>query len=110
MTEYTHESIHLSAEIQRWCEKRRDANNRIEGLVVEARKAGMTWLAIGCALGVSTQSAWERYGLTPQQKAARAIAQDRRFSQLSLIPDVELPDDKPAKKKKARKPRAQHET
>lgn len=40
---------------------RREAEERIRGIVDEARESGATWTQIGDALGVSHQAAMKRY-------------------------------------------------
>ena len=47
----------------------------------------MSWAKIGLALGTSAQAAWQRYGMTYEQKQQLALAQERRFEQLKI--DVE---------------------
>lgn len=41
------------------------AASRVTDAVQQAREAGIPWSVIGEALGVSKQSAWERYGKAP---------------------------------------------
>jgi hypothetical protein len=42
---------------------REDVEQAVARYVRELRKRGMTWSRIGEALGISRQSAWERYSL-----------------------------------------------
>lgn len=37
------------------------AERHVRGAVVELRRRGMSWAQIGHALGISRQSAWERF-------------------------------------------------
>lgn len=46
-----------------WAAKQiRQANERAERYVAEARQAGASWAAIGAQLGISRQAAQQRYG------------------------------------------------
>jgi len=52
------------AELEGLCESARVAgalDKLQQQLVVQARQAGRSWLQIGESLGVSKQSAWERF-------------------------------------------------
>lgn len=51
--------------------ERSRVEQRIQALITECRDAQMTWSQIGSALHTSGQAAWERYGLTPEERAAR---------------------------------------
>lgn len=42
--------------------QRRDVERQLDELVIKSRRAGLTWAAIGWALGVSAQAASQRYG------------------------------------------------
>jgi hypothetical protein len=44
---------------------REDVEQAVARYVHELRKRDMTWSRIGEALGISRQSAWERYGSSP---------------------------------------------
>lgn len=106
---WSEDDVYHGVEIGRWVEKRRLANDAIESEVAGARRQNMSWAKIGVALGVTAQSAWERYGLTPEQKQQERDRLAMRFRQLELIPDVELVEPAAQKKQKRRKPHAGHE-
>jgi len=72
MTSYTQKMVDLSLALTQHRQQRNDIEQRIAALVKAAREEGMTWAMIGSALYVSAQAAWERYGLTPEEKAARS--------------------------------------
>jgi hypothetical protein len=42
--------------------RRRDVERQLDALVVEGRRAGISWAALGWALGISSQAAQQRYG------------------------------------------------
>lgn len=94
MTNYTEDEVHRTCEIQRWVDKRRQADDAIEGEITAARNENMSWARIGAALGTSGQAAWQRYGLSPEEKRQLALAQERRFQQLEL--DMDSVDRVPA--------------
>lgn len=107
MSIYSDDEIHRSCEIGRWVDKTRQAEDAIESEIASARREGMSWAKIGLALGVSAQAAWQRYGLTPEQKRQLRDAQERRFEQLKLDMDA-TGEVKPGLKPPKRKQRRQH--
>jgi len=102
MTTYDDDELAWSGTIQRWCEQARLANDHVYDAVAEARKGGMSWTKIGYALGTSGQAAWERYGLTQQQKDDLAKVAADRFHQRELQGMEQLVPE-PAKKKRQRR-------
>lgn len=66
----------LLADLARIVDERNRADGVISGLVSEARSAGYSWSRIGIALGVSRQSAHERYG--PPESAAGSDGKSQR--------------------------------
>jgi hypothetical protein len=57
--------------VSRACRSVREAQERLERSVVEARAAGATWSQIGDATGMSRQSAHERWGHIPRAGCPR---------------------------------------
>lgn len=72
MTTYTQQMVDLSVALETQRAERSQVEQRIEALITECRDAGMTWAMVGSALHTSGQAAWERYGLSPQEKAERS--------------------------------------
>lgn len=91
-------------QIGRWVDKRRQAEDAIESEVACARTEGMSWAKVGLALGTSAQAAWQRYGLTPEQRRGIALQQERGMDQLRLdlaeLPSEVAPLKQPRRKQK----------
>ena len=54
------------ADLRRAREQLDNTQTAISGLVAEARTQGASWAAIGDALGMTKQGAWERFGKREQ--------------------------------------------
>jgi len=54
------------ADLRRARETLDNAQTAISALVAEARAQGASWQGIGDALGITRQSAWERFGKREQ--------------------------------------------
>jgi hypothetical protein len=53
----------------RWAKwVRAEAAQLVDAAVVEARAAGASWTTVGAALGITRQSAWERYGALERER------------------------------------------
>lgn len=87
MSTYSEDDIARSCDIGKARDKVQWWQDVIEHEVKCARLEGMSWAKIGIALGTSAQAAWQRYGLTPEQKRDLALAQERRFKQLEIDVD-----------------------
>jgi hypothetical protein len=68
----------LEDEKAEWTAKIAEANQAatttkavMENVVIDARRAGMTWVAIAAALGVSRQAATERFNRFPEIEEAQ---------------------------------------
>jgi biotin operon repressor len=70
-----------SRSLQRRCLEQaqltREAQRRLEKYVRRARAAGASWQAIGTALGITRQSAWERFRHLPADAAKETRAPQR---------------------------------
>lgn len=85
MTKMTEEQVEASMALDLARIRRERAEADVEDLVTEARNLNLSWAHIGSALRTSGQAAWERYGLSPEERAARS-----RQSQAALLQN-ELP-------------------
>lgn len=99
MGTYTHEMADHSIALGHLVGDRARVEEQIQDGVQVARDLGMTWAMVGLALGVSTQAAWERYGLSPYEKAERSRLNDAAASNWSQeLPLEGLPEPrKPAR-------------
>lgn len=59
---HDHFHDHLST-IAEAADRERQSRDDLRDLVAEAKAAGISWEAIGAALGMSKQAAWERFRL-----------------------------------------------
>lgn len=57
---HDHFHDHLSA-ISDAADREREAREDLRTLVLDAKAAGISWEAVGTALGMSKQAAWERF-------------------------------------------------
>lgn len=111
MTTYTQAMVDVSVALEQQRSERLNVEARIEALITDGRNLNMTWAMIGSALHVSAQSAWERYGLTPEEKAARSRQNQPAVEQDTLLGLEETREDRIAarkivlEKKRAKKPK-----
>lgn len=85
MSPYSDEQVRASAQLQRYAEQRRVTSDNIALAVRDARDLGISWSQIGNALGTSAQAAWERYGLTVEQRRQRSLQNNPAVTQPSLF-------------------------
>lgn len=85
MVTYSPEMVRASSQLQRYAEKRRQTEDNIRLAVDDCRAEQMTWAQIGAALGVSSQAAWEHYGLSTAQRQQRSRQNTQRHTQLVLL-------------------------
>lgn len=100
MTKYTQEDINLVTRLHRLRNDRDELEDAIQLMVKKCRTAGMSWVRIGSALGTSAQAAWERYGLTPEQKAERSLLNRGPLIQ-DMIPGLEPTREERIRERKA---------
>jgi hypothetical protein len=65
--------LELYSELKELGDSRALIELAIKITVAEAHGLGLTWSAVGSALGVSTQAAWERYGPTSTKSGAASL-------------------------------------
>lgn len=85
MVTYSPEMVRASSQLQRYAEQRRQIEDNIRLAVAGCREDGLTWAQIGTALGVSSQAAWEHYGLSTRQRQQRSRQSAQRHTQLVLL-------------------------
>ena len=91
MGTYTHEQIDQSILIGHLLEQRALTEGRIQTAVQDSRDMGMSWGQIAAALSTSTQAAWERYGLSPEEKLARRLLASKPAMEQVPLPDMPGP-------------------
>lgn len=85
MDSYDERQVVIALELSKTRREIGTLERRIPVLVTEAREVGMTWLQIGGSLGTTGQAAWERFGLTPEQKRQRSLPNTRGQLQLEQL-------------------------
>lgn len=98
MTTYSQEVLDIMVKIGNAKEQIRAVELLISKEVQLLRAHGASWSQVGVALGVSSQSAWERYGLSWEQKEERrrsaAIAKQGNQGILGFMEAMSLPPEK----------------
>jgi hypothetical protein len=59
------------------CRRRAEIESTVTQIVTAARTVGVSWSAIGAALGVSAQAAQQRYGSNLNGKPTRQVKAER---------------------------------
>jgi len=91
MANYTHEQAEQSIHLGGLVEQRRQVEVRIDAAVQDSRDMGMTWAQIAIGLETTTQNAWERWGLSPEEKTQRRLLDSGKTAQVAEA----LPFDDP---------------
>lgn len=99
MAMYTQRMVDLSVALENKRAERSRVEEQIAALVIAGKEEGMTWAMIGNALHTSGQAAWERFGLTPEEKAARSRQNSPAPEQDTLLGLEETHADRVAARK-----------